>query len=208
MQILRWITSLGAATILVGGLVACSSENTGTGGSSSSTTSSSTGGTAGGGGMAGGGGAGGIGGGGGMGGSEPSSGYCQRTCTTAKDCCPNQMDPNCPGADYPYNYTCNAKGTCEAPQCKANGECVLAGYKCFTITAKGSCRKDCTADPTVCEGTDACTGVADNGDKFCQSTSECMTNADCGGYGACINSFCVCLGNADCTAPTTTCVLP
>ncbi|MDI1448897.1 hypothetical protein [Polyangium sp. 6x1] len=172
------------------GLAACSSEPSGGGGS---------GGSAGSGGAAGMGGA----GGGGTGGSAPMGGYCGKTCAMPADCCPMGL-PNCPGMDYPTNYTCD-NGTCGGPQCKADADCTFGGAapdnKCFTTNSFKVCLEGCTMDAD-CTMPSKCIGTDDTGAKYCTvEAMKCTADADCNGYGKCNTSSgaCECSADADCT---------
>jgi hypothetical protein len=48
-----------------------------------------------------------------------------------------------------------------------------------------------------------CIGADDNMNKFCRIESQpfvCANDAECGGFGKCINGDCLCEGNSDCTS--------
>ncbi|TKC99275.1 hypothetical protein E8A74_38290 [Polyangium fumosum] len=141
-----------------------------------------------------------------MGGGTPSGGYCGKSCAMAVDCCPMGL-PNCPGMDYPNNYTCD-NGVCGAPQCKADADCTFNGAlpdnKCLTENDFKICAEGCAADAD-CTAPLKCIGEDDNGAKYCTAepmmTGGCKMDADCNGYGKCntTSGACECTADADCT---------
>ncbi|MDI1427927.1 hypothetical protein [Polyangium sorediatum] len=197
---MRMLSILAVVSMSFLGLAACGDDTGGSGGSGGS---GATGGM-------GGGGMGGMGGTGGMGGGGPSAGYCGKTCAMPADCCAMGV-PNCPGADYPNNWTCD-EGVCGAPQCKADADCTFGGAlpnnKCLTESSMKICATPCMADAD-CTMPLKCTGEDDSGGKYCAGAG-CATDADCGGYGKCntTSGACECTADADCTGVgTDKCVL-
>ncbi|WP_437589084.1 hypothetical protein [Sorangium sp. So ce1000] len=185
-----------------------------TGGSSSAGDTSGGGGGTGGTGAAGGssvtsggdatGGGGGTGGQGGTGGHEPRKRYCAKGCETAADCCPAGT-PNCPGGAYPDNWTCEA-GICVSPQCSSAADCALTGapadYECLPVGGQRACVKPCKVG-NDCGAADAeCTGRTTNGRNFCQFPFSCSGDAECNGFGICVDGDCVCDSDDDCTDPS------
>lgn len=175
MKTLVWVMVVSAA---MGG---CSGDEPTTGSTSASVTSSS-----------------------GSSSGEGTIGRCLPGCTTAADCCvAGQMD--CPNGTYPNNPTCE-KGYCLAPQCATAADCAPLGasFDCLSTLGINSCGSTCTQNAD-CPMNTECTGVDANGKKFCRSKGagqECMVNADCDGRGMCVNQYCRCASDADCTHPT------
>lgn len=207
-------TIFGLSTIAAG-LGACGNDNPSTTGGAAGTTSS-TGGTTSGGGTAGstggaggttssGGTAGSTGGttsSGGTGGTTTSSttyGYCTKPCGTVTDCCP-AGSPDCPSNMYPNNWECSM-GACLSPQCASSADCTAIDpdQGCFTISGFSSCLVACSTDGD-CTAPLTCAGVDDNGAKYCKAPSSgCTIDADCAGFGKCVNKVCICEADADCT---------
>lgn len=207
-------TILGLSMVVIG-LSACGDggSSSSTGGSGGTTTTSSTSGGAGGtGGTTGGtggttGGTGGVTGGsggatGGTGGtttSGPTYGYCTKPCGTVTDCCP-PGSVDCPSNMYPNNWEC-AQGACLSPQCATNADCTAVDpdQGCFLLGDFSSCLAACVNDGD-CTAPLTCSGVDDNGAKYCKATGGgCTDDASCGGFGKCVDKVCVCAADADCT---------
>ncbi len=142
-------------------------------------------------------------------GDAPLTGVCRLGCNEAADCCP-VGSINCPG-DYPNNWACEA-GLCELPGCQTNEQCAAIGnfadIECHPIAGTGSCFVPCEADADCVSLPDAsCSGVADDGARFCLVESLCQTDADCAGEGRCDpqTGACGCHDDDDCTASGLVC---
>lgn len=132
----------------------------------------------------------------------PVYGYCTRPCGTLIDCCPPGSPAACPGNMYPYNYQCNS-GICYAPECSSTADCTKIGpdLDCFNLSDFHACGEGCLLDGD-CGAAQTCTGVDDDGKKYCELPSGgCTDDVACSGLGKCVNKVCVCENNADCSKP-------
>ncbi len=129
----------------------------------------------------------------------PAAGYCTKPCGTVIDCCPaGAMD--CPSNMYPNNYTCD-KSACKSPQCATTADCTAQDPKqdCLTLSGFKSCSNTCASDGE-CTAPATCSGMDDNGKKYCLSSGGgCANDAACAGFGKCVDKVCVCQKDADCT---------
>lgn len=148
------------------------------------------------------GGGGGAGGQGGTGGQEPRKRYCAKSCETAAECCPAGT-PNCPSGTYPDNWTCEG-GICVSPQCSSTADCAATGapadYECLPVGGQMACVKPCMAGDDCGAAGAECTGRTTSGRRYCQFPFMCSDDAECNGFGICIDGDCVCERNDDCTA--------
>lgn len=188
-------------------------SNGGSGGSTSTTsttdggggTTTSTGGGGGAGGttnMGGGGNTGGSGNTGGEGGAGGATtyGFCAQPCANAVDCCPPSPMSPCPSDTYPNNFECK-NGACYSGQCSSTADCtaINPNLDCLTFSGQKSCVFDCALDGD-CMAPLTCTGVDDDGKKYCVfSGGGCTDDTSCGGFGKCVDKVCVCSSDTDCT---------
>jgi hypothetical protein len=127
------------------------------------------------------------------------SGYCTKPCGTVLECCP-AGSMGCPSNMYPNNYKCD-KNACRAPQCATTADCAMQDptQDCLALSGFNTCGTTCASDGQ-CTAPATCSGVDDNGKKYCLSSGGgCVSDAACGGFGKCVNKVCVCQKDADCT---------
>jgi hypothetical protein len=111
---------------------------------------------------------------------------CFLSCTEAADCC-DPADPMCADGlgTYPYDYTCEADGTCSAGPCTADEQCqfggALPGYVCGDVDGTPACVPGCTMD-SDCEDQFlmgyTCTGDGGAAGMYCVAP-PCMADEDC-----------------------------
>jgi hypothetical protein len=131
-----------------------------------------------------------------------ASGYCTKPCGTVLECCP-AGSMGCPSNMYPNNYKCD-KNACRAPQCATTADCAMQDptQDCLALSGFNTCGNTCSSDGQ-CTAPATCSGVDDNGKKYCLSSGGggCADDVACGGFGKCVNKVCVCQKDADCTKP-------
>lgn len=128
-------------------------------------------------------------------------GYCTKPCGTVVDCCP-VGSVGCPSNMYPNNYSCD-KSACKAPQCATTADCAAVDptQECLVLPGFNACSATCKSDGE-CTAPATCSGVDNNGKKYCLSSGGgCTDDASCGGLGKCVNKVCACASTADCTKP-------
>jgi hypothetical protein len=139
----------------------------------------------------------------------PVLGYCTKPCGTVGDCCP-AGSMGCPSNSYPNNYTCD-KGACKSPECATTADCSALdpAQDCLALSGFKTCVDACAKDGD-CKAPATCSGLDDNGKKYCLAPSGggCTDDASCSGFGKCVNKVCVCESATDCTkAGFTACAL-
>lgn len=123
---------------------------------------------------------------------------CQPSCVEAIDCCEASGIPpgmGCP-TESPFELVC-PDGVCRPGECGSDDECPQ-GRVCVATNGVSLCREPCEQDDD-CMFVPSCSGIADDGTKYCGSVGTgCTTDDDCMGLGICVDEKCGCTSDADC----------